>query len=227
MEIAPGSFHKTVHRDVGCRYLLYLPRGYSEVPDERWPVILFLHGAGERGDGLELVKTHGPPRLISEGAEFPFVIIAPQCPKGEWWDPEVLVALLDAVSECYRVDEDRVYVTGLSMGGRGTWQVAGAYPGRFAAVAPICGPSMWFKPGTLDELPVWCFHGAMDNIVPIQESVDMVCRLRECGGHVRLTVYPDAGHDSWSQAYEDDELYDWFLRHKRGAGLTDRRNPGC
>jgi len=227
MEVTSGSFHRTVCRDVGCQYLLYVPRGYSEAPEKRWPVILFLHGAGERGDDLELVETHGPPRLISEGAELPFVIVAPQCPESEWWSPEVLVAMLDVVSEGYRVDEGRIYVTGLSMGGLGTWHVAATYPERFAAIAPICGPSVWFKPGTLDELPVWCFHGAMDTIVSIQESIEMVRRLRECGGQVCFTVYPDADHDSWSQTYDSTELYEWFLRHKKGPGLADLREPGC
>lgn len=221
MEVTSGSFHRTVYRDVGCQYLLYVPRGYGEAPEERWPVILFLHGAGERGDDLELVKTHGPPRLISEGAEFPFVMIAPQCPEGEWWNPEVLVALLDVVMESYRVNEDRVCVTGLSMGGLGTWHVAATYPERFAAIAPICGSPYPFKPGTLDKLPIWCFHGAMDDVVPVEDSDLMVRRLRECGGQVRFTVYPDAGHDSWSRTYDNAELYEWFLRHKRGPCLTD------
>jgi len=160
------------------------------------------------------VKTDGPPGLIKEGAEFPFILLAPQCPEGGWWSPEALVVLLDLVSEGHRVDQDRVYVAVLSMRSLGTWHVIATYRERFAALAPVCGPFVWFRPGTLDELPIWCFHGAMDSTVSIKKSVKVVRRIRECGGRVRFTVYPDADHDSWTRAYGDPELHEWLLEDK-------------
>jgi predicted peptidase len=118
-------------------YLLYLPKNYDT--KESWPLVLFLHGAGERGDDLELVKKHGPPKLISEGKEFPFIVVSPQCPKDRWWEPIELIALLDDLQSKLKVDEDRIYLTGLSMGGFGTWRLAAFAPDRLATIAPICG----------------------------------------------------------------------------------------
>jgi predicted peptidase len=118
-------------------YLLSLPKGYDK--QDSWPLVLFLHGAGERGDDLELVKKHGPPKLIGEGKDFPFIVVSPQCPKDVWWEPIELSALLDQVIKTHKVDQDRIYVTGLSMGGFGTWRLAAFTPDRFAAIAPICG----------------------------------------------------------------------------------------
>src|SRR6185312_8308672 len=119
------------------KYLIYQPADYDK--QDKWPLLLFLHGAGERGDDLELVKKHGPPKLAAEGKDFPFIVVSPQCPKDRWWEPIELVALLDDIGSKYKVDADRIYVTGLSMGGFGTWRLAFYAPDRFAAIAPICG----------------------------------------------------------------------------------------
>lgn len=208
---------KNVTHRVDCRYLLYLPDGYADSKEERWPLMLFLHGAGERGDDIEKVKVHGPPKLIAQGKSFPFIVVSPQCPEGEWWSSEVLDALLREVESRYRVDADRVYVTGLSMGGFGTWNLALAYPDRFAAIAPVCGGGMPLLAPRIKDLPVWVFHGAKDEVVPIQESQRMVEALKRCGGNVKFTVYPDAGHDSWTDTYDNPALYEWFLRNRRNA----------
>lgn len=209
---------KTVHLD----YLLFLPQGYRKDGDQRWPLILFLHGAGERGSDLERVKKHGIPREVARRPDLPFICVSPQCPAGStWWNEvDALVALLDHVVATLTVDEDRLYLTGMSMGGYGTWHLATLYPQRFAAIAPICGGGVWMhgypeRVCALKHLPVWAFHGALDPDVPLAESEAMVGALRACGGNVRLTVYSRAGHDSWTRTYAQRWLYDWFLRHRR------------
>ena len=194
-------------------YLLFLPKDY-QTAGERWPMILFLHGAGERGEDLEKVKIHGPPKIVESNTDFRFIVISPQSRKFGW-DVKLLEALLDDVILRYHADPDRIYLTGLSMGGFGTWALASAQPDRFAAIVPICGGG---DPKTVDrlaELPAWVFHGAKDKVVSPERSRQMVEALEAAGGNVRLTVYPDAGHDSWTETYDNPELYRWLLEQKR------------
>lgn len=213
---SPHSFAKQITKTARVNYLLFLPQDYEK--DKRsWPLMVFLHGAGERGDDLELVKRNGPSKIVEEKKDFPFILLSPQCPQGEWWSFEILNLLLDEVISQYRIDEGRIYLTGLSMGGFGTWHFAAEHPERFAAIAPICGGGPVDQACKIRELPVWVFHGARDNVVPIEQSEEMVTALKECGGDVKFTVYPEAGHDSWTAAYNNPELYDWFLSHRRSA----------
>jgi len=198
---------------VAMNYLLYLPKDYTQ--QDSWPLLLFLHGAGERGDNLEQVKMHGPPKLIAAGKEFPFIVVSPQCPSSQWWQPHELNALLDEIVEKYKVDQDRIYVTGLSMGGFGSWSLAGFAPDRLAALVPICGggdPNMVRR---LSRLPVWVFHGAKDSVVPLAASERMVEALKKANSDVKFTVYPEADHDSWTATYDNPELYTWLLQQKR------------
>lgn len=204
------NFSKEIKVTVSANYLLYLPKDYSE-NNESYPLVLFLHGAGERGNDLEKVKVHGLPRLINEGKEFPFIVVSPQCPEEVFWSTDVLSALLDEIEANYRVDKNRIYVTGLSMGGNGTWSLALAEPNRFAAIAPVCGWSVPSVACTIKHLPIWVFHGAKDDVVPISASEIMVERLKTCDGNVKFTVYPEANHDSWTETYNNEELYKWFL----------------
>ncbi|MBM4090130.1 MAG: phospholipase [Planctomycetes bacterium] len=201
--------------EVRIKYLLYLPKDYDQ--KESWPLILFLHGAGERGDNLNLVKKHGPPKLIAAGQDFPFIIASPQCPKDRRWEPFELAALVDEVVAKNKVDEDRIYVTGLSMGGFGTWSLAAYQPRRFAALVPICGGGDPIMARLFRPIPAWVFHGAKDTVVPIERSERMVEAMNKSGGTVKFTVYPDAGHDSWTETYANPELYDWLLQQKRSA----------
>ena len=196
-------------------YLLYLPENYEE--QESWPLMLFLHGAGERGDDLDRVKIHGPPRLIEEGRSFPMIVISPQCPRGRYWEPVALTALLDHIEDNYNVDDSRIYVTGLSMGGFGTWSLAAHSPDRFAAIAPICGGGDRFIVPRLigNQMGVHVFHGAKDGVVPIERSQEIVDGFKSNGVDVLFTIYPDAGHDSWTETYANDELYTWMLGHSR------------
>ena len=210
------AFEKTITKALTCKYWLYLPEGYGE-KDKRWPLMLFLHGAGERGNDLNKVKVHGPPKLVGNKKDFPFIIVSPQCPKDVWWNDklDVLINLLDEIEASYHVDTDRVYLTGLSMGGFGSWALASKYPDRFAAIAPICGGGMMIMVPGLTDIPIWAFHGAKDKVVPLKESEEMVKMIKARGGNAKLTVYPEAGHDSWTETYNNPDLYDWFLKYRK------------
>lgn len=218
------TFSTKVRRELGVQYLLSLPSGYRAKGDTTWPLLVFLHGMGERGKDLRKVKVHGPPKLIDQGTNFPFVVVSPQCPLGQWWSVETLDALLDDVLVRYRVNSNRVYLTGISMGGFGSFDWALHSPERFAAVAPICGGGNPFTPhgydsrraAALKSLDFWVFHGGADPVVPVAESKRMVEGLKRFGCRTELTVYPGVEHDSWTQTYENPKLYAWFLTHARG-----------
>ena len=213
----------SLSREVRMRYLLFLPRGYESNRSARWPLILFLHGAGERGRTLSKVALHGPPKVAPLQPDFPFMVASPQCPAGQVWSNDALLTLLDQLLEEFPVDQRRIYLTGLSMGGYGAWSLALACPERFAAVAPVCGggdilPVLLGDPKKLKAfraLPIWAFHGAKDTVVPLQESERMVAAFREVGNPIQLTVYPHLEHDSWTVTYAEPALYEWFLRHRR------------
>jgi predicted peptidase len=212
------TFEAQITKTVRLNYLLFLPQGYGADPERKWPLILFLHGMGERGDDLALVKIHGIPKIVEQGKDLKFIALSPQCPDSSFWTAETdaLNALLDEVVRQYAVDTARIYLTGLSMGGYGTWHLAVAYPDRFAAIAPICGGGPVKKACRIKDIPVWAFHGAKDPVVSIEESTKMVNALKECGADVRFTVYPDAEHDAWTETYDNPELYEWFLEHMKG-----------
>lgn len=197
------------------KYLLYLPDGYASDTSTRWPLLIFLHGSGESGTDLEKVKVHGPPKLIGQGKKFPFIVVSPQAPPGTGWRAEILKSMLDELKKKYRVDGDRVYLTGLSMGGFGTWDLATKYPEQFAAIAPICGGGETREVWKLRHMPVWCFHGAKDDVVPPAASQRMVDSLRKYNPAVRFTLYPDANHNSWDVTYDNDSLYTWLLAQKQ------------
>jgi len=211
-----GVFEKTIKKTVRFNYQLYLPDGYSQKGGP-WPLMIFLHGAGERGDDPELIKLHGLPKLAASGQSFPFIIASPQCPTEKWWPnlTDELNAFIDDIEAKYAVDPRRIYLTGLSMGGFGTWSLAISRPDRFAAIAPICGGSERYLAKNIKDIPVWVFHGAKDTVVPIERSEIMVRALEQLGADVRFTIYPDAGHDSWTETYEKKELYEWFLSHRK------------
>jgi predicted peptidase len=209
----PCELDRTIQ--VKLQYLLYLPKDYDA--KESVPLMLFLHGAGERGDDLQVVKKNGPPKLIEEGQAFPCIVVSPQCPKDKSWETFELSALLDEIVEKYKVDKDRIYVTGLSMGGFGTWALAATSPKRFAAIVPICGGGDPRSAKRIVHLPIWVFHGAKDRTVPPELSEQMVEALKKNGGNVRFTVYPEAEHDSWTASYANPELFEWLFQQKREA----------
>lgn len=202
-------------------YLLYLPREIEAEKDRKWPVILFLHGRGESYGPLEIVAKWGPPRMAARGDALPYIVVSPQCPGDSRWTADEqqagVLKLLDHILASYPADPDRVYLTGLSMGGFGSWRLAAEHGERFAAVAPICGRGDPANGEKLKDLPIWVFHGTEDKAVPYQNSVDMVDAIRKAGGtKVRFTTLQHIGHNSWSAAYATPELYGWFDQHRRG-----------
>ncbi len=214
-EFTVETFVKKVTTPEQLSYLLSLPKDYEADPEKKWPLVVFLHGAGERGDDVEKVAVHGPPKRVREGADFPFLLVAPQCPEGSWWSEEPVLELIDHLEATLRVDASRIYLTGLSMGGYGTWHFAALAPHRFAAIAPVCGGGVPYRMRAIPHLPVWVFHGAKDTVVVLEESARLVEALKKRGNKtVQFTVYPEAGHDSWTETYQNPKLYEWFLSHR-------------
>jgi predicted peptidase len=208
-------FEKEITIKVKLNYLLFLPEGYGK-KDKKWPLILFLHGAGETGNNLAMVKKHGPPKIVEKKKDFPFIVVSPQASR-RGWNPVALNALLDDIVANYEVDKDRIYLTGLSMGGYGTWALAAAYPKCFAANVPICGGGNPADAKKLKNLAIWVFHGGKDPLVPVRNSKAMVDAIKKAGGKAELTIYPEARHDSWTETYNNPKLYEWLLKQKRKA----------
>ncbi|WP_282162911.1 dienelactone hydrolase family protein [Ulvibacterium marinum] len=198
-------------------YYLYYPKGYESNPNKEFPLLLFLHGGGESGDSLQTLKKNGPPKLIVEGKQFPFLILAPQNPhKRKWWNVRAVNQLLDSIVGNNRVDRNRIYLTGLSRGGGAAWEMAVQYPEKFAAMAVVCGMTPVPYASWIDrKMPIWVFHGEEDKSIPISESENMVKALKKMGYDIRFTRYPGVGHNSWIQAYSTEELYDWFIEQER------------
>jgi predicted peptidase len=180
------------------------------------PVLFFFHGKGERGDDLALLERHGLPRLLAAGRSFPFAVIAPQCPGDcDWRTESGLTDFVAMACDRHQVDPARVYLTGISMGGFATWAVAQQAPARFAAILPICGGGDTTQASRLRDLPIWAFHGARDPVIPPARSTEMVAAIRAAGGSPRLTIYPEAAHDSWTETYANDAIYAWLLAQRR------------
>lgn len=227
------TFSREAERRFESHYLLFLPRSYGEDPERSWPLIVNLHGGGGRGTDPEKLRAYPLVQRLEEEPDFPFVVVTPQCPPGRpgplgdlWTEhADLVLAVLDEVVADYRIDEDRVSLVGHSMGGNGAWYLGHRAPERFAAIAPMSGPAVTWWVYRIAEagIPVWVFHGERDEAVPIAESERMVEALREAGGEVRLTRYPDGGH-ALRQPFEGDELFDWLLaqrRSRRAAPAAD------
>lgn len=199
-------------------YLLYVPKDFDSAK-ARTPVMLFLHGRGESDGPVSLVAKWGPPQLVAEGQDFPFLVVSPQCPREDSWSSDTqqtrLVELLDHIIERYRADTDRVYLAGLSMGGSGSWRMAADHPQLFAAVVPICGRGNVENASKLKDLPIWVFVGDQDRV--FNANVEMVDAIRNAGSkRVRLTTLEHIGHNSWSAAFASPDLYAWLQKHTRG-----------
>ncbi|MDD4699252.1 MAG: dienelactone hydrolase family protein [Oscillospiraceae bacterium] len=197
-------------------YLQYTPLKYNKDTNTgKWPLLVCLHGAGERGDDGSLIHFNLPFDLAKpeQGEGLPFFMVAPQCPKGKYWGCfiESLNDYLDYIIEVLPIDPKRVYLTGLSMGGTGTWGWGIANPERFAAIIPVCGTGICWNTEMLKTTPVWAHHGTVDSCIPASESIDMVNRIRCQGGNARLSLYEGVDHDSWIQAYSNLKLYKWML----------------
>lgn len=215
--IAVGQHAQPALSADGYAYLLHIPTETAANLESktRWPLMLFLHGSGERGADIARVKVHGPPKIAELQAGFPFILVSPQLPEDEDWDVAKLDAILDYVQTTLPVDPAQIYLTGLSRGGHATWRWGAAEPGRFAALAPVAGRGDPATACALKDVPVWAFHGDRDDTVTPEGSFAMSRAIRACGGRLaRLTIYPDLGHNAWDPAYDDPALYLWLLRQR-------------
>jgi predicted esterase len=196
------------------QYLSYIPKDHDTNP-KPLPLLLFLHGSGERGSDVQMVRKWGPLTWIEQGHPQPMIVIEPQCPEDEWWDPVRLARLIDQVSAQYKVDPKRIYVTGLSMGGFGSLEFAATYPERVTAVASLSGGEDVELAPRLKTIPIWFFHGAQDKVVPTSASADLAHALQKIGAPAELTIYPKVGHEKWDATYGNPALYSWFLSQKK------------
>ena len=199
-------------------YYPHYPDGYHEDTEKRWPVLITLHGAGERDVTLHALQRHHYylPMYELTSRQFPCLVVVPHCPPKQQWEPKKLRALVEELLKSERIDPDRVYVNGFSMGGYGAWLTAGAYPHLFAAIAPVCGGGDPRDAAVLKDLPTWAFHGAKDPVVPVEETLEMIDALLRAGGHPRVTIYPDGDHNVWDETFANPELYIWLLQQHRG-----------
>jgi len=205
-------------RDVNYRYLSYLPKDYNTDTLKKWPLIIYLHGGSDRGTDLNKLYASGIPDQIYRGREFPFIIVSPQCPEHIRWSTDNWFEnFYKEVTDKYRIDTNRVYLTGLSLGGSGTWYIAAKYPDKFAAIAPISGFTghLDYIDDNIDKLidmPIWAFHGKIDNVVPFEETERIIKKLEGINKDLKFSVEPDVGHWIHWLVYPNQELYDWFLK---------------
>jgi predicted peptidase len=213
----PQTFESEVKLKVKYSYLLSLPDGYETTADKTWPLIVFLHGKGERGSNLELLKKHGPPKLIAAGKDLGAIVASLQCPDTEVWSPHGVKAVTDHLASTLRVDKSRIYLTGLSMGGFGTLETATEYPDTYAAIAPICGGAgiRNILADRLKTTPVWIFHGDADPVVSPDYSKRFYDALIKAGAPAKLTMYPGVTHDSWTATYDNPEFWEWLMAQKK------------
>jgi len=199
-------------------YILYLPEGYDpEDTEKKWPVIYFFHGYGKQGDDLSVLVSEGPTRYLNKGGKLDAILIAPQCPGESHWadtndEVKKLVHFVPEMSEKYNIDTSRMYLTGLSMGGRCTWKLALAMPDAFAAIAVVCGRTNTYQFETIQDMPIWMFHGAQDGTVDFNNINTILRRLHEKEhSYYKLTVLPHGGHEIWNTIYDSPEVYEWLL----------------
>ncbi|NIY94424.1 prolyl oligopeptidase family serine peptidase [Vibrio diazotrophicus] len=204
---------KELENRFSTKFFVYLPKEYNE-RDDKWPLIVSLHGSGERGTDLELLKKEGIPKLIEEGADFPFVMVFPQCEAFSAWDPDRIKLLVEELVDSYHIDQSRLYLTGYSLGGYGTWATAIKYPELFAAIAPICGFALLNDVVRLSSIPVWTFNGENDEVMPYKVTEEIANIINKSGGDAKFTLYVDTGHNCWDETYRNEELYTWFMSHK-------------
>jgi len=201
-----------------------------------FPLVIFLHGSGERGNDNEVQIKHIQDLFLETKyrSKYPCYVLAPQCPKNARWanfdnglsetptrPMQALINLIDKISKEFPIDKNRIYITGLSMGGYGTWDLIARYPDKFAAAVPICGGGDKNTASKIKSIPIWAFHGAKDNVVPPAQSRDMIKAIQDAGGSPGYTEYPDIAHDSWVQAYKEPHLVHWLFAQQLGGGKVE------
>jgi predicted peptidase len=214
LKVSAQQIEAVKNPNLPYHYLLHYPQGYKENPEKKYPLLVFLHGRSLSGTDLEKLKNYGVIYEILRGLKIDFIVLAPQCQNG--WDNTKLIQILDYAERSYRVDKSRIYLTGMSMGGYGAWYLAGQYPNRFAAVAPVCGGGKISDAKNLKDLPHWVHHGVKDIPVPFSESENMVNAIRAAGNkNVEFTAYKDWGHSELHMVFSKKELYEWFLKFSK------------
>ena len=218
-----------IDQSENLKYIIRFPDGYKN--GDRFPVIIFLHGAGSRGNDINILKNNPYFNIINKHLEFPFITVAPQCSQNTWFDMfEQLKRFVFKIYDENFTDKNKIYLMGASMGGYGTWQLAMSLPELFAAIVPICGGGMYWNAARI-KIPVWAFHGAKDPTVLCRESEIMVEKVNLRGGNARLTVYPENKHDAWTDTYSNPEVYAWLLSHRRAGSEPAQdsysKNPGA
>lgn len=216
LDIETVRTKQTAQQFEKTNYLLYLPEGYGK-EEKSWPLIIYLHGKSLRGNDLEMLKSYGLAALLEKDLAVPFVVVSPQCPDDRFWmsEDEALIRLVDYVTSTYAIDSQRIYVTGHSMGGRGTWLLAYKHPEKFAAIVPMSDAPLddvWAR--QVAKVPAWVFHGTKDDLEPFERTEQFVGVLKKLGGEVKFTPLPGRDHFILD-TYENREIYDWLLQHKR------------
>jgi predicted peptidase len=205
-----GKIYTDIVKKHELGYALHLPKNTNE----NKPLIIFLHGSGEKGTDIALVKVHGPFKYL-KSHDLEGYVLAPQCPENEYWDSEVLYQLILKIQKENAIDPNKIYLTGLSMGGWGAWNLAFAHPEMFAALVPIAGfvdRVPMIENCKIAAIPIRIFHGLMDDVVDVNYSVSIFKKLKSCNSNIKLTIFDDAGHDSWTRVYESNEIYDWMFQ---------------
>lgn len=202
--------------DFKLGYYVYEPKREKE---EKLPLVVFLHGAGERGDGegeLDKIFNIAIPRMIKEGKKYPAVVLMPQCPSNMVWNDIVfaLKNLIDSIVLKYNIDDKKISITGISMGGYGTWEMGMLFPEFFSAMAPVCGGGLSWRCFLLKDTPIWAFHGDQDEVVPITNSLELVDAVNKNDGQAKLTILPKHGHDIWHQVYEQTDIIEWLISNQ-------------
>jgi len=209
------------------KYVVKYPKNFKE--GEKFPVLIFLHGAGTRGNDIDKLLTNPFFEITNKHDNFPFIVVAPLCAENTWFDVfEQLKRLVYKVSCEPFTDKKRIYAMGASMGGYCTWQLAMSMPHFFAAIVPICGGGMYWNAARLINVPIWAFHGEKDTVVEVEESIKMVDAVNKCGGCAKITIYPENQHDAWSDTYNNIEVFNWLLSNtnKNRSSITDNYKDG-
>ncbi|WP_339656686.1 prolyl oligopeptidase family serine peptidase [Flavobacterium frigidarium] len=208
-----GTVKTEVVKKKSIQYALHIP----ENSKDKKPLIVFLHGAGERGTDIDKVKVHGPFKYLQTNVLDAY-ILAPQCAENEYWDTDALYELVLKIQKEHNIDDSRIYLTGLSMGAWGAWNLATAHPEKFAALVTIAGAVdrvVLLENKKLASMPIKIFHGLLDDVVDMNYSVMMYKRLKASNGNVTLTIFDDANHDSWSRLYDNKEIYEWMFKQTK------------
>lgn len=209
------KFTSKIKKTVSFNYLLALPENFS--PEEKLPMIVFLHGAGERGTELNILKNQGIPRMLDSGLVVRAIVLAPQIDGERVWNTytDELEELISDTKQRCNADPNRISLTGLSMGGFGTWELAISKTELFSAIAPICGGGMSWRAGKLKNMPVRAYCGDADDTVPYRNTVEMTDRINACGGNAECIILHNVGHNSWDWAYEHSDLIQWLVSNRR------------